>query len=195
MSVRRVGWPAWVAAGVVLALVAAGLGAWRWTSADPGLASSCSGVTAPDGVAVERREAGGASEQRIGYRDGATLGLGLCLSADDEVEVLDVRLPVPASSLFRPTVVRASPMADDPDGPGPELRPTVLRPRRDWLRVTIEGELSDCERYREGVGLSFDAAEVTYRYRGRTRTDAIELTEVYTFVAPPDAGCPRPRAD
>lgn len=187
---RAVPRAAWVVGGLVAVVAIGAVAHWRWTSADPGIVNSCAGVAADEAVELETRVAAGVTERRIGYVDGATVGLGLCLSSAQEVEVLDVRLDAPPVSLFRPEVVRAADAQVEPEGTDPVLVPTALRDGR-MLRIAIEGRLADCEQFGEGVGLSFATAEVSYRYRGRTRTTTVDLVDTYTFVAPPPRGCPR----
>lgn len=183
----------WAAlAGVVV--LATGFGGYQWwASAEPTLINSCSGVTRPDEVPVEPREAGDVTEQRIGYVDGATVGLGLCLSSPDEVEILDLTIDAPQLTMFRPTVTRAADMSTDPDIPAPVLDRVWLHGDDSWVRVTIEGELTGCEWYAPEGGSQFTTATVEYRYRGRTRTMPVDLNTTYTFVSPPDEDCPRPR--
>jgi hypothetical protein len=179
--------------GAVIVLAGA-LGAYqRWVSAEPTIINSCSGVNRPDEVAVESREAGGVTEERISYVDGATVGLGLCLSSPDEVEILDVSIDAPKLTLFQPTVTRAADMALDPDELAPPLDRTWLHGQDSWLRVTIEGQLTGCEWYSPEVGSMFDTGTVRYRFRGRTRSMPVDLNTTYTFVSPPDERCPRPR--
>lgn len=189
--VRAVRWPTWVALALVVALAAGAAGWDRWSTADPGITNSCSGVNAPKGVAVEPREAGSVTEQRISYVDAATVGLGLCLSAPHDVEIIDVAIGVLPLSLFQPTIVRAADMSADPAVRAPELEPTTVEARAAGLRVVVEGRLANCEWFYPGGGESFETAEVTYRYRGRTRTTTVDLNTTYTFVSPPATGCPR----
>ncbi|MCB0960240.1 MAG: hypothetical protein KDB04_12055 [Acidimicrobiales bacterium] len=195
-QLRRV--PLRVALVVVAMLVVVGAVGWRRhadATADPGLGSFCGGVRADDPfVTVEQRSAAGATEELIGYVDGATVGLGTCLQADEGVELLDVDLGDAPSSLFEQTGVRAASMAVDPDAGLPELdAPLAFPPDGEGLRITIKGRLTDCERYGAGDGNGFDRVTVRFRYRGRERTETVPLIETYTFVSPPDDECPRPR--
>jgi hypothetical protein len=190
---RAVRWHTWMAMGLVVVTIAGCATYQRWSSADPGILNSCSGVTPADGVKVEAHEAGGVTEQRISYVDGATVGLGMCLSAAHDVEILDVDLGTLPLSLFQPRRAQAADMYSDPDARAPELTPTEIAASEGWLRVTVEGHLTNCESFSPGVGESFETAEVTYRYRGRTATTPVDLNTTYTFVSPPADKCPRPR--
>lgn len=39
----------------------------------------------------------------------------------------------------------------------------------------------------------WSSAEVTYRYRGHTRTENVDLNETMSIESPDDKDCPRPR--
>lgn len=180
-------------AGVVV-LVAGGLGARAWWTAEPGLRNSCGGLHSPDpGVRVEHREAAGATEERATYVDGAEVAIFLCLTATHAVRVDDVRIPTPELSTFHQTGARAQPATDGAGGGTRPLEAFDVGPRSAW-NVDVVGVLRDCEDYIPGGGISFRSAVVTYRYRGRTGHTEVDLNTTYTFVSPPADRCPRPRA-
>lgn len=179
--------------------VAALIGAWSWRTANPGIHNSCGGVHSPDpNVRVEHRTAAGTSEELISYVDGAEVTIFLCLSADHAVRIEDVRIPTAQLSLFATTAARAQPSVDGAGGGTVPLRGFVLDPNSDDPRlrawnIDVVGTLRDCEWYSPGSGVSFDSAEVTYRYRGRTAQTTVDLSSTYSFISPPTSQCPRPR--
>lgn len=184
---------------IPVGLVAALVGAWSWWTANPGIHNSCGGAHSPDpNVRVEHRTAAGTSEQLISYVDGAEVTIFLCLSADHAVRIEDVRIPTAQFSLFNTTGARAQPSVDGAGGGTVPLRAFVLDPnsddprRRAW-NVDVVGALRNCERHSPGGGVSFDSAEVTYRYRGRTAQTTVDLPSTYSFISPPTSQCPRPR--
>lgn len=205
---RRARWrrrPVWQRRGtglLVLIGLALGIGGWRWASDVPQIDGSyCAGPVSRDpSVPVERLEAAGVRELRVGYRDGAEVAIALCLhSGDAHVEILDVSIPTAMHSLFQPTGVRMRPETGWEDGE-PDQR-NEYRPFSSSLAdiggtgwyFEVVGELTHCEWFSEGSGAGYDRAEITYRYRHRTRTAVVPLAAQHTFISPPEDECPRPR--
>lgn len=181
---------------LAVAVLAVGYLVWdrAEATADPGLQNGCAGVVVDDGViSVERLEAGGVTEHRLSYVDGAEVGIGLCLSVHEEVELLGIDVPEAPLSLYEQIDVRTWPAAESAPARWVSLDRALLQPDTAGRNVEVLLRLTDCEHYSADSHNSFDTADVRYRYRGRNRTETVDLHTTYSVVSPPDPDCPRAR--
>jgi hypothetical protein len=190
--------PESIVAGIVAVLLAGGAAWWaaNWFTEEPTFTNNCGGTPGSDPrVPVEHVSAAGEDEIRIGYVDGAEVGVFLCLTSTETVQVLDIALPDVPRALFRPVEVRAGPGDVQLEDLEP-MEPFTLVSSSDpdvggWWQVSVLGPLTNCEFWAEGSSYSFDEATLTYRFRGRTRTAPIDLLSTYAFVGGSDEDCPR----
>lgn len=189
-------WAVLIGVTIAVAVIFGGYLGWdrAQATADPGLQNSCAGVVVDDpAIRVERLEAGGVTEHRLSYVDGAEVGIGLCLSVREEVELLGIDVPGGQISLYEQIDVRTWPAAEAAPDRWVPLDRVVVRPDSAGANAEVLLRLTGCEHHFAGSHTSFDTAEVHYRYRGRNRTETVGLNTTYSVVSPPDPACPRAR--
>jgi hypothetical protein len=177
-----------VAAAAIVVAAVAGV---RWFSATPQISNSCSGVVhssagpRPEGVEEIRTFRG--NETVIPYADGEPVTLFLCLAVEPGVRVDAVRLRTPPRSLLEPGDPGVIELGDAGG------RPFVPRSSTGQpFMLGLVMRFANCDVWTAGTGLSFSDLEVTYEYRGRTRTATVGLSVNggYRVESPPNERCP-----
>ena len=173
----------WVRVAVALAVVVlavAGVLVARYYSSTPEFFNSCGGVVATE---VEQLEAGDVTEYVVGYRQDERLGLWVCVGTHtDGVTILDLARPTAPNGAFQPVGYEVD--VDDPS----EIDIRGDATRSSAYDATVGGLVNAALWYEmeycniEG-GIGFDDLQVTYRYRGRTRTTTIPLRYTVTVWA------------
>jgi hypothetical protein len=187
---------------VGVALVAGALAYRSWYDHRPDLFDPCHSLESDEAVPIVVAEALGHREQRVEYVDGATVRVTACLYSSETVEVLDVGFP--DLEAYGPVevldVTMVPVVAYDGDVLTPvDLAPYVLGGDGDLEReheprlVTHHLRFTGCARAlgTDATGANFNVPppEVTYRYRGRTHVEQLELdTRIFLSIDRED--CP-----
>lgn len=199
--ISKSGWVTRALVVVALVVIASGLAAFKWDRdravVDVSLGNNCGAVQVGDsGVQVEHLEAGDVTEARMTYVDAAEIKIGMCLTAQEDIEVLKVASPSAKYVLLRQVgtgaKLRNGAVFLDAGSERSQL-PVPLGPRTPMLWVELTERMANCDHWAEGSRMTFDTVNVTYRYRGHAKTAAVDLTTAYSVVSPPQEDCPRSR--
>ena len=195
-------WVFGLALVVGIAFVAGVLAYRNWNGHRPMLSDSCYGIESDEDVPIVDDEALGYREQRIEYVDGAAVRLTACLYSSETIEVLDVGFPDLEAygpvEVLDVTMVPAVVYSGEQSLPVP-LAPYILGGSGDSGReddprlVTYHLRFAGCARAlsSDSIAAQFNVPppEITYRYRGRTHVERLELdTRIFLSINRED--CP-----
>lgn len=190
----------WIAAGIVVLVVAIVLGGRAWIRGQDYL--ELGGITQyPDGAAVREYDLAESGEPKsvavVDYRDGAPMRFGFSVRNDGPftVRVTEVAVPEPPDEtvfMFRPTGTRMAPAEDVPaNEDAVPFRPFSLEPGHERY-VEVVGVLGDCEYWEARSAEAIMSQSVRYEVWGQSLTESIPLGEIRIRMRSREA-CPRPQ--
>lgn len=195
-------WLAGAASLLVVALVAGALAYRDWYGHRPSLSDSCYGIESDEDVPIDLGQALGYREQRVDYVDGAAVRLTACVYSSETIEVLHVGFPVLEDhgpvELIEVTMVPLVAYQGERPTPVPAAAYTLGgdgdSEREDEPRlVTHHLRFAGCARAlgtdSNGAYFNVPPPEITYRYRGRTHVELLEL-DTRIFLSIDRADCP-----
>lgn len=165
---------------LVAILLAGAMWAFVYFTAQPMISNSCSGGWGPS---VETISAAGTTEYRMPLEIGSRYGVFVCPNSDDDVVFERIFLPAAMRLAIQPVGWELLTENSTTRGDASNHMPFLPDPRLPQVIVWFEGEYCNTD-----GGISFNEIAVDYRYRGRERTQRIDLLSHYS-VWPHDNQC------